>query len=105
MIVVIEKFCKNINNLIIVLFLFKNRISYFLDTFSIPSIEVNFFNSLFKITLFFTSTLIKPENVPSFVSNEILFILTFIELDISEVILFINPILSIPLSSILALNS
>ena len=38
-----------------------------------------------------------PENVPSLVSKDILFIFTFIEFDIKDVIVFIKPISSIPL--------
>ena len=72
---------------------------------TIPSIDESFFNNIFKITLFFTSTLMNPENVPSLVSKDILFIFTFIEFDIKDVILFIKPISSIPLICICALNS
>ena len=82
-----------------------NHIYYLRETFSIPFIAVSLFSNLFKITLFFTSMLITPENVPSLVSKEILFMLTFIEFEISEVISFTSPISSIPVISILALNS
>ena len=51
------------------------------------------------------TTLTTPEKSPSLVSNEILFIFTFIEFDITDVISLTRPTSSIPMISVSRLSS